>query len=68
MIIGCKTPSGFTIETGTPGEDGYKYWAVPGAAGKRAGTLEVPDVVARKWFKDNAKLRYVVDGSYFTVK
>lgn len=65
MIVGCKLPSGFTIETGTPGEEDYRFYSVPGAVGKKPGTLEIPDPVGKRWFKDNAKLRYVRDGSYF---
>lgn len=68
MIIGCKLPAGYTIEVGTPGEDDYAYYVIPGAKGKKPGTAPVPDTVGVRWFKVNAKLRYVVDGSLFISK
>jgi hypothetical protein len=68
MIVGCKLPAGFTIEVGTPGEDGYRYYTIPGAKGKKPGTLEIPTPVGERWFRDNAKLRYVVDGALYKSK
>lgn len=65
MIVGCKLPSGYTIEVGTPGEPGYVYYTIPGRVGKKDGTLEIPNAVAIRWFRDWAKLRYVVDGSLY---
>ena len=68
MIIGCKLPAGYTIEVGTPGEEDYAYYNIPGGSPKKPGTATVPDTVGRCWFKKNAKLRYVADGSLYVAK
>lgn len=69
MKVGCKLPGGITIEKGTPGKPGYAYYDVPGRTprgrGFADGVAEVPDDVANAWFKKNAKLRLVIDGSVY---
>jgi hypothetical protein len=67
MIVGCKLPSGFTIEVGTPGKEGYAYYHIPGRVGKKDGTASVPNAVGAAWVKDNKTLRYYVDKSIYVV-
>jgi len=67
--IACKLPNGYTIESGTPGEEGYEFYNIPGPVGKRVyGQADVPATVWRAWLKANAKLRHVVDKSIYQLK
>lgn len=68
MIIGCKLPSGFTIETGVPDEAGYAYYNIPGGTPKKPGKATIPDATWAAWLRNNTKFRYVVDGSLYVVK
>lgn len=68
MIVGCKLPAGFTIEVGTPGEDDYAYYQIPGRVGKKDGTASVPNAAGAAWCKANKNLRYYVDKSVYVVR
>lgn len=68
MIIGCKLPGGYTLEVGTPGKEDYEFFNIPGGTPKKPGTALIPDSLGRSWFRKNAVLRYVVDGSLYVVK
>lgn len=54
--VRCKLPQGYTWEFGTAGKDGYRVFHIQ-------GITQVPSEFATRWFRDNAKLRYVRDGS-----
>lgn len=69
VVIGCRLPNGITMEVGTPGKESYRAVHCKGCDGRGYGrTVGVPKVIADAWFRANAKLRYVVDGSVFVVK
>lgn len=68
--IGCKLPYGPTIEIGTPGEEGYKFFELNGwySTKSKFGVTLIPAEVWEAWVKKNAKLRYVMDGSVYLIK
>lgn len=66
MIVGCKLPNGITIDAGTPGKN-YSFVHCVGRKGQRDSFTAVPDDLGADWFRRNAKLRYVVDGSVYVV-
>jgi hypothetical protein len=71
MNVGCTLPHGYVIEVGTPGKPDYRAIQLQGILGSKVPfgmTKNVDNSVMKAWFKKNAKLRYVLDGSIFEIK
>lgn len=68
MIFGCKLPAGYTIETGTPGEDDYQFFNLAPGTDKKPSATSVPNTVGAAWFKANKKLRHVLDKTLYVIR